>query len=308
MPFHLSTLDEIHLDHSVATIGAFDGIHLGHQSIIDHVKDYAHQSQVPSVVISFFPHPLVVLRQLQEPFYLTFPEQRASILFDLGVDYVITLPFTKQLSEFTPNQFIQWTHQSLGYHRLCIGEDFALGRGREGTPNTLKEIGNQLGYELVTIPPVIDSGEKISSSRIRKLLREGNTIYANKLLGRPYRVLGKNNHFINHKMRHCGITTLQMTTRTMQLLPSPGAYLVRILGETGYFPAVAEINTASQNDTSARFIVYLIEARTATFEFDNVGIEFLQPFPALQTSLSLSDKYQTITANIDFIREEAKDD
>ncbi len=187
---HFHNVEEIHLEQSWLTIGSFDGVHLGHQQIIHDLVKGAHDNGHPAVVVTFHPHPQLIIKNEGRPFYLTLPGKRAQLLGDLGVDIVLTYPFSSETSQMRAEEFIALLHQHLQFSRLWVGYDFALGKNREGDPAYLKNLGQQFGYALKEILPYSIDGELVSSSRIRKSIREGEMREAAALLGRPFEVTG----------------------------------------------------------------------------------------------------------------------
>ncbi len=228
-----ASLEELSLDSAWVTIGSFDGVHTGHQALLRRLVAGARSQGVPAVVLTFHPHPAVVLRQRPETFYLTTPQQRATLLAALGVDMVITYPFTPQVASLGAEDFLNLLKRHLGLRHLCVGPNFAMGRNREGDLPTLKRLGEKMGFTLHVIPPVRRLGEVVSSSRIRALLAAGEVKSARALLGRPYAVSGEvirgdgRGHLI-------GIPTANLQTPPEQLLPAEGVYacLARWQGRT----------------------------------------------------------------------------
>ena len=151
---HFQSLDPVQLTDAWITIGSFDGVHLGHQQILKQLTRQAHAHHQPAVVITFFPHPAVVLGKGASVGYLTTPEERAELLGEQGVDVVVTIPFTHELAALSALEFMQLLCEHLGVRHLLVGYDFALGRGREGNVDRLREIGQSLGYALQVIDPV----------------------------------------------------------------------------------------------------------------------------------------------------------
>ena len=224
MQFHYGGLETLSLDASAVTIGSFDGVHLGHQVLMSQLIETARQKSLPSVVVTFFPHPIVVLRGLQHPFYLTLPEEKAGILRRLGIDYVVTIPFTKSLSEKTPFEFMSMLHDHLNVRELVIGPDFALGKDRLGNPDTLREIGKTMGYNVEIVPFRQDQDGRISSSRIRTSLTTGQIETANALLGRPYTIPVTLLDAGTSEADDGGTTRVELSCDPMQLLPAAGLY------------------------------------------------------------------------------------
>ena len=188
---HIHDLNEVKLDRSWLTIGSFDGVHLGHQQIIQALVEGARQAGVPSVVVTFFPHPQFILRGESRPYYLTLPEKRAQLLAALGVDFVFTYPFSKQISQLSAREFVEDLFDTFHFDELLIGYDFALGKNREGNSDRLQSIGVEIGYNVQVIPPFELAGDLVSSSRIRAMIREGDIRLANTLLGREFSVTGE---------------------------------------------------------------------------------------------------------------------
>ena len=220
---HLRSLEDCSLDASWVTIGSFDGVHRGHQAIIRTLSQRAQANQVPSVVVTFFPHPAVVLGKTAGPHYLTMPEQRAVIFADLGVDIVITLAFSRKLAELTALEFMELISNHLGVKNLWVGKGFRMGRNRQGEIETIKKSGKQLGYEVQIFSNVTIDNHRISSSQIRKSLSEGDVRQAAALLGRNYAVLGNVVHGAG-RGKTLGYPTANLETPADQLIPMPGVY------------------------------------------------------------------------------------
>lgn len=223
---HFYSLDEINLRDVWLTIGSFDGVHLGHQAIIHKLTAGAHQHGVPAVVLTFHPHPSIIVRKRSGAYYLTSPEERAEILGTLGVDYVITHPFNQQIAKMTAREFVGHIHQQLKPKHLIVGHDFALGRDRGGNVQELERIGVEFGYTLTDMPPVLNDREIISSSRIRAALADGDVVYAHKFLGRPYRLSGMVVPG-DGRGKSLGIPTANIDVWKEQALPASGVYACR---------------------------------------------------------------------------------
>jgi riboflavin kinase/FMN adenylyltransferase len=221
---HYRSLDNVFLENSWITIGSFDGIHRGHQEIIQRLTAGAHAEKFPAVVITFHPNPALVLGKRENPAYLTSPQERAFYLAELGVDVVITHPFNKQVASTSAYSFIKNLKLHLGMSHLLVGPDFALGRDREGDIPTLSKLGEQFGYQVEVMEPVKIDGEVVSSSRIRNALASGDIILATQLLGHPYLVEGE---VIpgDGRGRVIGIPTANLNTWSERQLPTSGVYV-----------------------------------------------------------------------------------
>jgi riboflavin kinase/FMN adenylyltransferase len=205
------------------TIGIFDGIHLGHRVLLSRLVDGARADGATSVVLTLHPHPAVILGGQSDYAYLTTQEEKSALMADIGVDVVITLPFSQELAADTAQDFIQRVYLALHMHHLVLGHDTALGRGREGNSTRLAEIGRQLGYDLEVVPPLRQETRVISSSMIRELLRKGAVGQAAAALGRWYSLTGPVVHG-DGRGRKIDIPTANIRLPSGKLIPANGIY------------------------------------------------------------------------------------
>ena len=171
---HVTSLEDLGLAQpSAITIGAFDGVHRGHQALIGQMVAAAHATGRTAVVLTFFPHPSVVLRGRRPSFYLSSPDEKSEYLSRLGVDAAVTHPFDRAVSEIRAADFVERLLTFARMDELWCGPDFALGHGREGTVDFLQAEGQRRAFRLRVLPPVLIDGVVISSTRIRQTLRDG---------------------------------------------------------------------------------------------------------------------------------------
>lgn len=239
---HITTLADLSLQNAWVTIGSFDGVHRGHQAIIRSMVDAAHAAGEPALVITFFPHPGVLLRNIHHPLYLTTPEERVSLLEKLGVNITVTLTFTRLLAEIPAHEFMRLVVARSGMKSLWVGADFALGRDREGNVTRLAEIGAGLGYHVRIFPALTENDEKISSTKIRALLESGAVDKAAALLGRSYSVTGK--VVVGDKRGHrLGFPTANLACWEQRLIPAGGVYASWVWAEGWRLPSVTNVGT-----------------------------------------------------------------
>lgn len=256
-----NTLDAVHLSGAWLTIGSFDGVHRGHQALVRRMVEEAHVSGRPAVVLTFFPHPSVVLGRIHNPFYLSSPEERANLLAGLGADVVITLEFNQAMSLLTATEFMQAIKEKLDLEQLWVGSNFALGRGRQGDVPALTRIGDELGYQVQVVSPIQVDGMLISSTQIRSWLAEGAVDQARSGLGRWYSVGGRVVHG-DGRGRTIGIPTANLETWKERLLPANGVYAVWGWLEGERHPGVANIGvrpTFEVQPTLPRLEVLLLD-------------------------------------------------
>ncbi len=219
---HYRSLEEIALQKSWLTVGVFDGVHRGHQQIIQKLVEGARADGAASVVLTFDPHPSKVFGR-GEIKLLTLPDERAEILGNMGVDMVITHPFDREVANITAFDFMQRLKSHLGLDRLILGYDSALGKDREGNVPRLTEIGSELGYAVETVPALSDESGVISSTAIRKLVTVGKVEEAAKLLGHPYRLQGTVIRG-DQRGRTIGFPTANIDYSIDKLIPPNGIY------------------------------------------------------------------------------------
>lgn len=175
----------------VATIGNFDGLHLGHQAVIARLIGKSGEYGLPSTVITFEPHPQEFFNPGNRPARLTSFREKLEVLSGLPIDRVLCLPFNRALAEMPAEDFIERVLvEALGVRCLAVGDDFRFGRGRRGDIPMLQRAGGRLGFETLVMGALEHGGMRVSSTRIREALEQGDLATAEKLLGRPYRLAG----------------------------------------------------------------------------------------------------------------------
>jgi riboflavin kinase/FMN adenylyltransferase len=220
---YFTSLDALALRDTWLTVGVFDGVHRGHQSIIRPMVEAAHESGSPAAVLTFDPHPAIVLGHRSALKCLTTPLERADLLGRLGVDFVITLNFTRALAETSAAEFMTQLKSRLGLQQLWIGYDFALGKDREGNAARLAELGGQLGYRVHVVEALADESGVISSTTIRKLVSTGQVAEAARLLGRPYQLGGPVMRG-DGRGRKIGVPTANLAVPADKAAPPNGIY------------------------------------------------------------------------------------
>ena len=174
----------------VATIGNFDGVHLGHREILSRVKDRSKELSCPSLLITFDPHPSSVLYPERGPTLLSTLEKKLSLLEECGMDAVLVMEFTLQFAQMDPLEFVDEVLLPLQVKELYVGHDFHFGSGRRGDVKSVAHEGELHDFSVYEIEEVIAEGQGVRSSLIRRLVKEGEVEKAARLLARPYSVDG----------------------------------------------------------------------------------------------------------------------
>ncbi len=258
---------------TILTIGAFDGVHRGHQALIKAVVDRAHATGRLAVVLTFYPHPAVVLAPGRAPRYLTTPAEKMALLESLGLDLAVLLPFSRQEAARPARDFMAMVSRHLRLRELWVGPDFALGRHREGDVPRLRELGQELGYELTLFEPVLGATEIISSSRIRALLNDGRVEEVTELLGRHPSLSGRVVAGARRGQK-LGFPTANLEFHSERAVPANGVYAVfAVLGSERY-PAVANIGVRPSFDNGQR----IVEIHVFDFDQDIYGCDLVVEF------------------------------
>ncbi len=208
------------------TIGAFDGVHRGHQALIGEMVKHAHATGRAAVVLTFFPHPSVVLRGRRPSFYISTPEEKAEYFAGLGVEAVVTHPFNAEVSQITAVDFVERLIRYARLSELWCGDDFALGHKRQGDVTFLQAEGAKRGFTVNVVPPILIDGEVISSTRIRQALRDGAVEQVARFLGRPFRLPGEVVEGAK-RGRTIGIPTANLAIWEERAIPAVGVYACR---------------------------------------------------------------------------------
>jgi riboflavin kinase/FMN adenylyltransferase len=221
------------LNSAVVTSGTFDGVHVGHQKIVSRVHEIAARHNGETVVITYWPHPRLVLHPEDDTLKLlnTF-EEKAELLKDLGIEHLIRIPFTKEFSHLTSEQFIQKILvETIGTKKLVIGYDHHFGKNREGSFEQLKLNGPRYGFEVEEIPRQDIDHIAVSSTKIRQALEAGDIDTATHCLGKPYSITGR--VISGDKIgRLLGFPTANLEIDSKyKLIPMQGIYAVTVRHE-----------------------------------------------------------------------------
>jgi riboflavin kinase/FMN adenylyltransferase len=210
-------------------VGSFDGVHLGHQAVLQEIDRRARAAGRASVLVTFDPHPLEVVNPDAAPPLLTTGPERLEILAQSPLDYVLILRFDRQLAELPPERFVRdILLERCGVRELVIGHDHGFGRGRSGDVETLRRLGVREGFDVDVVDPVDFGGQHVSSSRIRRAVAGGDLVTARAMLGRPYGVVGRVGEG-ERRGRLLGVPTINLTELSpRKLLPPDGVYAVAV--------------------------------------------------------------------------------
>jgi riboflavin kinase / FMN adenylyltransferase len=228
---------------SVVTIGNFDGVHRGHQVLLKRAVDAASERGARSVAVTFDPHPAAVLRPGSEPVALQPIGRRCQRVLDLGIDLVVVLPFTRELSQLTPDAFVERVLAGpLQAVRVIVGTNFRFGHKAAGDVVTLVERGEIAGFEVEAVTLLDLAGDAISSTAVRDRLADGDVEWATEALGRPHEVTGVVEQG-DGRGRTIGVPTANVAVPVGVLVPANGVYAGHLVVEGAAHPCVTNVGT-----------------------------------------------------------------
>ncbi|MEJ2612061.1 MAG: bifunctional riboflavin kinase/FAD synthetase [Candidatus Thiodiazotropha sp.] len=287
----------------VATIGNFDGVHLGHQSVFRHLMEKGDELDLPTTVITFEPQPREFFQAASAPARLTRLREKLQVIEESGVQRVVVLEFNHRLASMFAEDFVkELLVEGLGVRFLSVGDDFRFGRGREGSYELLQSLGKQHGFEVENMNTYKLDADRVSSTRIRKLLIQGDLQTAAQCLGRPYRICGRVAHGAK-RGRSIGFPTMNVDLHR-RVSPLQGVYAVKVLGiDSEPLAGVANIGVRPMVEGDNR---YLLEVHL--FDFDrsvygeHICVEFVQKLRDEQRFESFEKLRQQIWRDADLAR------
>jgi riboflavin kinase/FMN adenylyltransferase len=263
------------LAYPVATIGNFDGHHLGHRALLQTVVETARRAEGTALVLTFEPHPVKILAPHVDLRFLTSPEEKLAHLEAAGIDEVVFLDFTPSFAAMSPEQFASdILHRSLTLAELFVGNHFAFGKGRAGHIDDLVRLGGQHGFLVHPVTPVMIEGDVVSSTRIRQLIQAGNVERAATLLGRTYGIRGPVVHGMQQGQA-MGWPTANLRIPTERVVPPDGVYAARAVHGAETYDAIAYIGTRPTFGAGERLLEVNLLDRTCDLYGQEITVQFV---------------------------------
>ena len=238
----ISSLEDIKepFAYAVITVGNFDGVHIGHQGLLKEVKKRADKMSGTSIVLTFEPHPLKVLKEKKIPLITPF-ERKIELIEKLGIDVVICLPFTREFSKVSAREFVEEILlKKIGMKEIVVGYDYTFGHKREGNIDLLKKLGDELGFKVCILGPILVDNMIVSSTRIRNLIMEGELEKVKTLLNRYYQVSGEVIAGHDRGGRLLGFPTANLKL-VNEVFPKNGVYVVEVIYNNKVYGGVTNI-------------------------------------------------------------------
>ena len=283
---------EMPIHNAVVAIGNFDGVHIGHQALLQTVVEKAHGIGGTAVALTFDPHPMRVVSANEQPPLITLKEQKAELIERTGIDVLLQIPFTPEFASISARSFVEeLLIRRIGMKALVVGNDYTFGRNREGNLRLLRQWAPELNFEVIVvgwIQAANGDNERISSTRVRELVMEGRMADAKKLLGRHYQIRGIVATGRNRGGRLLGFPTANLNLQD-ELSPKEGIYAVTVEHGTEVYQGVANIGYSPTFDDH----IFTVEVHIMDFQKNIYGetirVNFIQ-------RLRDEIKFQTIDA------------
>ncbi|WP_073459765.1 bifunctional riboflavin kinase/FAD synthetase [Pseudonocardia thermophila] len=288
---------------SVVTIGVFDGVHRGHQELIGHAVARARERSLPSVLITFDPHPAEVIRPGTHPARLTSLRRRAELVAELGIDAFCVLPFTLELSRMDPATFAhEVLVDRLHAAEVVVGKNFTFGHKASGDVATLTELGRRFGFTVLGLDLISDHDITFSSTYIRSCIDAGDVAAARAALGRPHRVEGVVVHGAK-RGRQLGFPTANVATPPYTALPADGVYAGWFVIKDRSLPGAISVGTNPTFSGRERTCeVYVLDVNEDFYGFD-VAVEFVERLRGMERFDGIEPLIEAIQRDVQRTRE-----
>lgn len=269
-------LSPLPFKNSCITIGNFDGVHLGHQAIIKRMVQEGHRWNHPVLVVTFYPNPQVFFKQIHKPFYLLSPLEKEEFLLGLGVDQVISLKFNRNLANLSAEEFLIGLKRNLDLKILVAGEDFTIGKNRQGTIPVIQEIGQKHSFSVKMISRITTEGINVSSTRVRQALDMGEVAEAAELLERPYRVSGTVTHGSDRGSK-IGVPTANLDYWPEKKIPAVGVYATLVHLDNKIYYGLTNIGyrPTFENQTDINIETFILNFDGNIYG-ENLSLDFIE--------------------------------
>lgn len=295
----------------MATIGVFDGVHLGHQQLIGRARAIADERQLPAVMVTFTPHPAQVVRPGSQPPLLASNTRRAELAESFGIDVVLFLPFTKELSHLSPEQFVhEAVVADLHAAAVVVGQNFRFGHKAAGDLPMLEQFGDRWGFDAEGVTVLQNGHHPISSTYIRSCVQAGDVLAAARALGRPHRLDGVVVRG-DQRGRDLGFPTANLRADPQAAVPADGIYAGRVVRidewgntRTDLEPRPAAISIGS--NPTFEGLHQSVEAYILDFDGDlygqNLGVEFVHRLREMRRFDSIGELVTQMAADVEQTR------
>lgn len=299
---------------SVVTIGVFDGVHRGHQKLIDAATTLGHELGAPSVLLTFNPHPLAILRPDRMPPMLGTVKERADLAAALGVDHMLALSFNVDMARLSPEEFfVQILVQTLHAKAVVVGENFSFGHKAAGTTQTLRELGEKYQVKIQIVELLAEDGTVLCSTLIRQCLANGEIAEANHILGRRYSLKGEVARGAGRGGRELGFPTANLYFPLSTALPADGVYAgwVKVVSSAPIdgdmvqgvrYPAAISVGLNPTFDDARRSVESFVLDRDADLYGHTIIVEFVSRIRGMEKFTSVEQLLEAIADDVEQTR------
>ena len=270
----LNALTEKYL-RPVVALGMFDGVHLGHASVINHALELAKKISGTGIVFTFSNHPLSILDPKSEPLAIGSKSLRREIFADLGVEVLIEIPFTKELSKKSPEEFLKLLQDKISPAYVVTGPNYTFGRFGKGNGRMLLREGVNFGFKTEICPAVTVNKKTVSSTRIRALIAEGNLQVTNELLGRNFTYVSEVVHG-DQRGRKLGFPTANLEIEDKRAMLPNGVYIVKVKVGKNFFAGIANVGDNPTFKVAKRRLEVFIDNFNADIYGEEISVSFLE--------------------------------
>jgi riboflavin kinase/FMN adenylyltransferase len=285
----------------VATMGNFDGIHIGHQTLLKNVVDEARRLERPSLVLTFDPHPLKVLAPQRAPKLLLTHDDKMQLLQSFGIDIVVVQKFDAQLAKIEAEEFVRrYLVERLQIQKIWVGKDLRFGHKRGGAVSDLLRWGAELGFDVGTVEPILDKNVRASSSRVRELLHEGRVAEAEPILGRY--------HFVSGTVIRGSRPVLELGSPmanivlSTEAVPAAGTYATLCMLDSTQWPSVSKIDLDPISGYSSPSVESFLFHFTRNIYEEPVKLTFVRRIPEEMEFSSIQQLVTELAKDVQFAK------
>ncbi|MGO1367937.1 MAG: bifunctional riboflavin kinase/FAD synthetase [Senegalia sp. (in: firmicutes)] len=263
-------------DKTVICLGSFDGLHIGHKTLIKNVMKKSKKENLKSVVFTFSNHPASIIPNKPEPKLIITNEEKIKILENIGIDFFIMIAFSKEFMQMKPENFIKEVLvKKLNVKRIVIGFNYKFGYKGKGDANLLKKLGEEYDFEVEVVSPIKNNEEVISSSIIRELILNGEIKKANKYLGRNFSIEGKVIHG-KKRGKNLGFPTANIYLNNNYIVPKMGVYKTKTIYKSNIYNSLTNVglNPTFEKNKEVSIETYILDFNEEIYD-ENIKIEFL---------------------------------
>ena len=285
----------------VVALGMFDGVHLGHASVINRTEEIAKKIEGTAMVFTFSNHPLTILDPKSAPLSISGKSLRREIFESLGVDVLIEIPFTKDFSKKSPEEFMKLLQEKIAPEYVVTGPNYTFGRFGKGSGRMLLREGEKFGFKTGICPAVTFGKKTVSSTRIRNLIAEGNLSEANELLGRNFTYVSEVVHG-DQRGRKLGFPTANLEIEDHRSMLPNGVYTAKVKVGKKFFAGIANVGDNPTFKVAKRRLEVFIDNFNADIYGEEISVAFIEKIREEKKFSSIDELKNQLREDLNFMR------